>query len=71
MCCKNGSFNDVGCDQLGPCVEYQVMLNVVGIMLTKILPSLHICTESYSNFCAPRPSVKTARQNLGDGIFRA
>jgi hypothetical protein len=32
---------------------------------------LHIRTESYGNFCAPRPFVKTARQNLGDRIFRA
>jgi hypothetical protein len=40
MCCKNGSCNDVGCDQLGPCVEYQVMLNIVGIMLAKFY---HVC----------------------------
>jgi hypothetical protein len=40
MCCKKGSFNDVCCDQLGPCVEYQVMLNVVGIMLAKFY---HVC----------------------------
>jgi hypothetical protein len=36
-----------------------------------VLSCLHIRTESYGNFCAPRPSVKTARQSLGDGIFRA
>jgi hypothetical protein len=35
----------------------------------QILSCLHIRTESYGNFCAPRPSVKTARQNLGYGIF--
>jgi hypothetical protein len=28
-------------------------------------------TESYGNFCVPRPSVKTVRENLGYGSFRA
>jgi hypothetical protein len=37
---QNGSCNDDGCDQLGPCVEYQVVLNIVEIMLTKIY---HVC----------------------------
>jgi hypothetical protein len=36
-----------------------------------ILSCLHMRIESYGNFRAPRPSVKTARQNLGYGIFRA
>jgi hypothetical protein len=68
---QNGSCNDVGCDQLGPCVEYQLMLNVVEIMLTKFY---HVCMyvpRVRVKFYAPRPSVKTARWNLGDEIFRA
>jgi hypothetical protein len=35
----------------------------------QILSCLHIRTESYGNFSAPRPPVKTARQNLGYIIF--
>jgi hypothetical protein len=54
----------------GPCVEYQVVWNVVEIMLTKVC-HVHIRTESDDNFCAPRPSVKMVRQNLGYGIFQA
>jgi hypothetical protein len=54
----------------GPSVEYQVVGDVVEIMLTGFI-MLHIRTESYGKFCAPRPSVKTDRQNLGDGFFRA
>jgi hypothetical protein len=40
----------------------------VEIMLTSFI-MLHIRTESYGKFCAPQPSVKTDRQNLGDGFF--
>jgi hypothetical protein len=32
---------------------------------------LHVRTESYGNLRTPRPSVKTARQNLGYEIFQA
>jgi hypothetical protein len=67
---QNEPCNDDGCHQLGPCVECQVVLNVVEIMLPEFI-MLHIRIESYGNFCEPRPSVKTARQDLGDGIFRA
>jgi hypothetical protein len=35
----------------------------------QILSCLHIRTEGYDNVFAPRPSVKTATQNLGYGIF--
>jgi hypothetical protein len=41
----------------GPCVECQYMLRVVDIMLTRFI-TLHVRTESYGNFRAPRPSVK-------------
>jgi hypothetical protein len=54
----------------GPCVEYQLMINVVEILLTDFI-TLHMHTESHGNFRAPRPSVKIAKQNLGYGIFRA
>jgi hypothetical protein len=40
MCCKNGFSNDNACDQLGPCVEYQLMLNVVRILL---IDFYHVC----------------------------
>jgi hypothetical protein len=45
MCCKNGSCNDVGYDQLGPCAGYQLMLNVVEILLADCY---HVC------MCVPR-----------------
>jgi hypothetical protein len=54
----------------GPCVEYQLMINVVEILLTDF-SCLRMRTESYGNLRAPRPSVKAAKQNLGYGIFRA
>jgi hypothetical protein len=40
MCCKKGSCNALVVINFGPCVEYQLMLNVVEIMLTKFY---HVC----------------------------
>ena len=37
----------------------------------KISAFLHIRTESYGIFSRSMPAVQTARQNLGNGIFRA
>jgi hypothetical protein len=67
---QNVSCNDVGCNQLWTMCGIISCVKYCGDHAHQILSCLHIRTESYENFCAPRASVKTARQKLGDRFFR-
>jgi hypothetical protein len=53
-----------------PCVEYQSCVECCGDHAHKNSSCLHKRIENYDNG-AFRPTVKTARQNLGYGIVRA
>jgi hypothetical protein len=65
----DGSCNDIGCDQLWTMCWISSCVECCGDHAHQSLSCLYIRIESDDNFCAPRAFVKTARQNIGYGIF--
>jgi hypothetical protein len=53
------------------CVEYQSCPEFYDDRAHQISALVHIPTESYAIFSPVLPAVQTARQNVGNEIFRA
>jgi hypothetical protein len=55
--------------KISPCVEYQRCVVCCGDHAPQNSPLLHKRAKNYGRNCAVRPPAKTAKQNLGVGIF--